>query len=257
MRGPRRPRRSASACDQVRCHELRARRWFRPSPARSLSTTSTSVRESPRRCRRRRSRRSGAARTTSSTTTTVRRACRDLPARWMATASRWPCNRPTPAAATASRCSCRTRSPTRTPTRRDAAHPDPDRPVALGAQFAARVLQGIVHRRDGARGRQGSVPTSGAICWASEPRFRAVLETRRGDVRLGQPAARGRRTRHRDHRELRHHRRRSGARGRVARRGGCGCGMSTPRWTAATSSTPTARPRRSKAASSSGCRRRC
>ena len=38
-----------------------------------------------------------------------------------------------------------------------AAAPDQARAVALGAELAARVLQGIVHRRDGARRRQGSV----------------------------------------------------------------------------------------------------
>ena len=41
---------------------------------------------------------------------------------------------------------------------------DPARRVAFGVEFAARILQGIVHRRDGARGGQGSVSASGAIC---------------------------------------------------------------------------------------------
>ena len=39
---------------------------------------------------------------------------------------------------------------------------DPHRTVALGAQLAARLLQGVVHRRDGARGEEGSVRSSAA-----------------------------------------------------------------------------------------------
>ena len=79
-----------------------------------------------------------------------RRAGRDRACRSLRT-------RTTPAAATARRCSCRTRSPRRTRDEKKAEHPIRLGPVALGAEFAARVLQGVVHRRDGARRRQGSV----------------------------------------------------------------------------------------------------
>ena len=46
--------------------------------------------------------------------------------------------------------------------RRDAS--DPHRTVAFGPELAARLLQGVVHRRDGACRRQGSVSSSGSIC---------------------------------------------------------------------------------------------
>ena len=59
------------------------------------------------------------------------------------------------------------------------------------------------------------VPPRSADRSAAFPRR---ARTSGGDGELGQPAARGRRPRHRDRRELRHHRRRSGARGRDAGR---------------------------------------
>ena len=98
------------------------------------------------------------------------------------------------------------------------------------------------------------VPARSADRAAALPRG---ARTRRGDVRLGQPVAGRRRTRHRHHRVLRQHRRRRGARVGVARRAAAGPATSTRPSIAATSSTPTPPRRRSKAASSSACRRRC
>ena len=75
---------------------------------------------------------------------------------------------------------------------RDAKHPIRTGPVALGAQLAARLLQGIVHRRDGARGEEGSVP----VPPRPDDRSAALqggARARGGDGRLGQAAARARR----------------------------------------------------------------
>ena len=83
--------------------------------------------------------------------------------------------------------------------------PDPAGPVALGAQLAARVLQGVVHRRDGARGRQGSVRVPSRPARRSAALQGRAREGRR-DVGLGHAAAGRRRARHRHLRELRHHR---------------------------------------------------
>jgi hypothetical protein len=93
---------------------------------------------------------------------------------------------------------------------------DPARPVALGAQLAARLLQGIVRRRDGAGGRGRSLrlpprPAHGAAALQGGAR-----ESRR-DLGLGHAAPARRRPRHRHLRELRHDRGRSGARRRVPR----------------------------------------
>ena len=114
-----------------------------------------------------------------------------------------------------------------------AAAPDPARAVAVGAQLAARLLQGVVHRRDGARGRQGSVRVPARPAGRSAALQGGARESG-GDVGLGHAAPAGRRTRHRHLRKLRHDRRRSGARRRSPRKGGSRCCTSTPRWTAAT-----------------------
>ena len=73
--------------------------------------------------------------------------------------------------------------------------PDPVGPVALGAQLAARLLQGIVHRRDGARRRQGSVRVPARRCSASSrasrPRSRRRRPCRAGARRCRPGEGRG------------------------------------------------------------------
>ena len=128
------------------------------------------------------------------------------------------------------------------------------RSVALGAQFAARLLQGSVHRRDGARREEGSVRVPPRLDDRSAA-FQGGARERRGDGQLGLPAAGG------EGRgiaitesfgtivgEVAH----------VAVSPTAAAGESTrmPPWTAATSSIPTRRRRRSKAASCSALRRR-
>ncbi len=98
---------------------------------------------------------------------------------------------------------------------KDVEAPDSARPVALGAQLAARLLQGIVHRRDGARRRRRSLrlPPRAADRAAT---FQGGARESGRDLGLGHAAPARRRSRHRHLRELRHDRGRSGARGRVA-----------------------------------------
>ena len=94
--------------------------------------------------------------------------------------------------------------------------PDPDGRVEFRAEFFARVLQGVVHRRDGPRGGEGrvSLPARSLDRSAALPRR---PRARGQDGGLGQPAARGRGPRDCHHAMLRHHRRRGGARGGVSR----------------------------------------
>ncbi len=70
--------------------------------------------------------------------------------------------------------------------------PDQARAVAIGAQLAARLLQGVVHRRDGARGRQGSVRVPARTARRSAALQGGAREGG-GDVRLGHAAPAGRR----------------------------------------------------------------
>ena len=81
---------------------------------------------------------------------------------------------PMPAAATASRCSCPMPSPTKRRWPRRGA-PGPHRPVAFGVEFPARILQGIVHRRDGPR-REKDPYLFRRDLLSDQPRFEAVLE---------------------------------------------------------------------------------
>ena len=155
-----------------------------------------------------------------------------------------------------SRCSCRTPSPTRAPTSRDAAHP-----IRTGAWRSVLNSQHGFFKEsfiDEMAHAAGKDPfTFRRDLMTDQPRFRAALERVAAMAGLGHPlpegegrgiaitecfgsiVARGR------------------ARRGVAGRARCGCGMSSRRWIAATSSIPIPPRRRSKAASSSACRPRC
>ncbi len=66
--------------------------------------------------------------------------------------------------------------------------PRPDRPVAVGPELATRLLQGGVHRRDGARGEEGSVRVPPRPDDRS-PALQGGARARGGDGELGLAAA--------------------------------------------------------------------
>ena len=138
---------------------------------------------------------------------------------------------------------------------RDAQHARAGRPVARRQHQPERRLHGVLHRRGGARGRQGParVPPR-ADEQASQASRRAQCGG--GEGRLGQAAAAGRASRHRAVHGLRQllggGRRGLGRAPRARSRCTAWCWRST----AATRSIPTRSPRRSKARSPTGCQRR-
>ena len=164
-----------------------------------------------------------------------RRAWRDSPARSTRAARRSPCTRSTPAAATAKPCSCPTRSPRRTPTRRTRSiRSGPARGDRCSTRSTAssRSRSSTRWRTRPARTRSSSAAT----CWASS---RASRRRSRRSPRCPAGARRCPRAKAAASRsaesfgtivaEVAHV--------AVSPDGRLRCRRSTPRWTAATSST--------------------